>query len=164
MSAYAEDSYRWLKRFFNEFEEKSSEMERITIRGTPIEMPRYREAIRRLLDRRSKEAAPPPALWPTAKVLGRLPQDSWPTDLSVFRGHSGRVNGVAFSPDGKFLATASWDNTARVWEVASGACVATLEGHSSVVTGVAFSPVDGKFLATASRGCTARVWEVAEEK
>ena len=164
LSAYAEDSYRWLKRLFNEFEETPGEMERVTIRGTPIEMPRYREAIRRLLDRRSKEAAPPPALWPTAKVLGRVPQDSWPTDLSVFRGHSNWVRGVAFSPDGKFLATASQDNTARVWEVASGACVATLEGHSHRVTGVAFSPVDGKFLATASDDKTARVWEVADQK
>ena len=68
---------------------------------------------------------------------------------------------MAFSPDGKHLATASSDKTARVWEAASGAGVETLEGHSSDVSAVAFSP-DGKHLATAGGGdSTARVWEAA---
>ena len=54
---------------------------------------------------------------------------------------------VAFSPDGRTLATGSDDKTARLWEVASGKEIATLRGHESGVYFVAFSP-DGRTLAT----------------
>jgi WD40 repeat protein len=66
----------------------------------------------------------------------------------TLRGHSKVVLGVAFSPDGKRLATASGDNTAKVWNAISGQQVLTLRGHSGSVYRVAFSP-DGKRLATA---------------
>jgi WD40 repeat protein len=59
--------------------------------------------------------------------------------------------GVAFSPDGRLLATASWDNTARLWDPATGEHRRTLTGHDAVVAGVAFSP-DGRLLATAGIG------------
>eukprot|EP00854_Cymbomonas_tetramitiformis_P012468 gene12468-14732_t len=71
------------------------------------------------------------------------------------QGHSDVVRGVAFSPDGMQLATASTDNTARVWSLSNGKCTATMQGHSDAVTGVAFSP-DGTQLATASTDKTAR--------
>jgi WD40 repeat protein len=77
----------------------------------------------------------------------------------TLRGHSSGVDGVAFSPDGKRLATASWDHTAKVWDVESGKELLTLRGHSNGVYGVAFSP-DGKHLATASSDHTAKVWDV----
>jgi len=64
---------------------------------------------------------------------------------------------VAFSPDGRLLATASHDKTARLWNTATGACLRTLTGHTDVLNAVAFSP-DGRLLATASRDKTARVW------
>jgi len=71
--------------------------------------------------------------------------------------HGGGVNGVVFSPDGKYLVTASADKTARVWDAASGEEVARMD-HDDAVNGVAFSP-DGEYLATGSKDKTARVWD-----
>ena len=62
---------------------------------------------------------------------------------------------MAWSPDGKRLATASWDKTAKVWDAASGQELLTLKGHTGMVISVAWSP-DGKRLATASDDKTAR--------
>jgi WD40 repeat protein len=75
-------------------------------------------------------------------------------------GHTEGVHCVAFSPDGKLLATASLDGTSRVWDPATGHCLHTLRGHNLTVLRVAFSP-DGKLLATASLDGTSRVWDPA---
>lgn len=74
--------------------------------------------------------------------------------------HSGRVASVAFSPDGKVLATGSEDQTVKLWDVASGQELATLQGHTDVVSSVSFSP-DGTILATASGDRTVKLWDVA---
>jgi WD40 repeat protein len=66
---------------------------------------------------------------------------------------------VAFSPDGKRIATGSEDRTARVWDVQTGKLAATFQGHTDRVESVAFSP-DGQRLLTASYDDTARVWDV----
>ena len=76
--------------------------------------------------------------------------------MLTLSGHTDTVRGVAFSPDGTRLATASWDKTAKVWEVSSGREVLTLSGHTDKVSGIAFSP-DGTRLATASHDRTVRV-------
>jgi WD40 repeat protein len=68
---------------------------------------------------------------------------------------------VAWSPDGTRVATASDDQTARVWDAASGLVVTPPLVHKGFVTVVAWSP-DGKRIATASDDQTARVWEVSD--
>src|SRR5215217_4494684 len=72
-----------------------------------------------------------------------------------------KVNGVAFSPDGKHLATASDDETARVWDTESGDEVGRMD-HGDKVKEVAFSP-DGKELVTVSDDKTARIWDLSSE-
>ena len=75
-------------------------------------------------------------------------------------GHTSEVWAMAFSPDGRLLATGSQDGTARLWDPATGQHQRTLTGHTSEVVAVAFSP-DGRLLATASGDKTTRVWDLA---
>ncbi len=78
-------------------------------------------------------------------------------------GHTAEISGTAFSPDGKQLATSSFDRTVRLWDVANGKAIRTLAGHQDLVLGVAFRP-DGKQIASASSDKTARIWEPASGK
>jgi WD40 repeat protein len=64
---------------------------------------------------------------------------------------------VSFSPDGKTLATGSYDNTIKLWDVETGQQIRTLTGHNSYVTSVSFSS-DGKTLATGSGDDTIKLW------
>ncbi|KUM60481.1 hypothetical protein ACN42_g6647 [Penicillium freii] len=77
----------------------------------------------------------------------------------TLRGHYGRVTSVAFSPDGKLVASGSTDQSVKVWNTITGAIHKTLEGHSRWVTSVVFSP-DSKFVASGSRDSTVNVWNI----
>jgi nitrous oxidase accessory protein NosD len=76
-------------------------------------------------------------------------------------GHTDWVTSVAFSPDGRLLASGSDDDTIKLWEVASGSLVRTLSGHTSDVNSVAFSP-DGRLLASGSDDKTIKLWDISD--
>ncbi|MGV9364265.1 nSTAND1 domain-containing NTPase [Amycolatopsis sp. NPDC003731] len=76
----------------------------------------------------------------------------------IYAGHPRDLEHVAWSPDGRRVATASYDQTVQVWEADTGTKLLTLEGHGDRVWGVAWSP-DGTRLLTGSRDRTARVWD-----
>ena len=79
-------------------------------------------------------------------------------ERNQFKGHQGKVKIVSFSPNGEYLATASDDRTAKLWDL-SGSQLAEFR-HKSMVTTVRFSP-KGKYIATSSSDCTAKLWDLS---
>ncbi|MGH9775002.1 MAG: toll/interleukin-1 receptor domain-containing protein [Candidatus Acidiferrales bacterium] len=74
-------------------------------------------------------------------------------------GHTASVRAVSFSPDARWLASGSVDQTIKLWDVATGQEVRTLSGHTGSVWSVAFSP-DGRWLASGSTDQTVKLWDV----
>ena len=75
-------------------------------------------------------------------------------------GHGYAVNDVAFSPDGKYIASASSDKTIKLWDVENGQEIRTFVGHLEGLRSIAFSP-DGKQIVSSSYDRTIRLWDVA---
>jgi cytochrome c len=78
---------------------------------------------------------------------------------AVLEGHSAPIVALAVSPDGATLASASWDQTVRLWPLAGGAAL-VLEGHTQNVNGVAFEP-DGRALVSVSYDQSVRIWPLS---
>ena len=110
----------------------------------------------------SEPVEPPQAVAPTPNNVPQVPKPESisPNDFRELRtltGHSKNVYSVAVSPDGKYLASGSKDETVVIWDATGGEKLKTLYGHSDNVESVCWSP-DGKYLASGSYDETVKIW------
>jgi WD40 repeat protein len=113
----------------------------------------------------SAKSGSPRAMMMRMRVLAALALVAawaWCSDAKLYLelGHSLGINAAAFSPDGRFILTGGYENSARLWEAATGRELRRFEGHSSSINSVAFSP-DGRRVLTGSTDQTARLWDAA---
>src|SRR5271157_1935899 len=76
------------------------------------------------------------------------------------RGHTGQIGRIAWSPNGRMLASPSTDKMIRLWDAETGECLRTMKGHSEAVTCVAFDPA-GRILASGSSDGTIKLWDAS---
>jgi WD40 repeat protein len=131
--------------------------------GPPRPLPEPAELARRPspADALKREAIPEELL---AKAGGGDARRAPVELVGVLHPHEAGVCGVAISPDGKWLASASLDKTVKLWDLATGRLRHTLTGHDIVAYSVAFSP-DSRLLASCStKDLTVRIWDVVAGK
>jgi hypothetical protein len=93
----------------------------------------------------------------SAKGVGLLLDLTNRSTVKLLKGHDDAVTAVQFSPDGRSVATGSFDRSARIWDAATGKIRRILTGHRGPVMSVAFSPKD-RLLATGSIDATIKLW------
>src|SRR6266567_4446459 len=84
-------------------------------------------------------------------------------DLLTYHGHSDRATAVAWSPDGRYIASSSLDNTIQVWDSSTGARITTYRGHKLPAQTLSWSP-DSRSIVSGSPDQTAQVWEAMTGK
>ena len=76
----------------------------------------------------------------------------------ILTNPTGYITSISWSPDGKQIASCSWDKTIKIWDTVTGTCIHTLKGHTNEVISVSWSP-DGKYIASGSEDNTIRIWD-----
>ena len=84
------------------------------------------------------------------------------TKVLTLSGHDQTISQIAYSMDGKFIASASWDKTIKLWDAKTGNLIETLKGHSDGVNSVAFS-LDNRVLVSGSEDKTVKIWNILEQ-
>ena len=104
---------------------------------------------------------PPASRTGTSQLYGLYSPQLWDAltgkHLMDLDGHTDNVSSVAFSADGKILATGSWDDTIRLWNPDTGQHLTTFSGHGDNVNAIAFTP-NGETLASGSSDDTIKLW------
>jgi WD40 repeat protein len=102
-------------------------------------------------------------LWDLEASIRENQANNLPSSLKTLLGHTSGVYFVTFSPDGTTLATASDDQTIKIWDINTGECLKTLTGHTNRVWSVRYSP-RGAILASASHDETIKLWDIQTGK
>ncbi|HIG80358.1 MAG TPA: hypothetical protein EYQ62_01645 [Verrucomicrobiales bacterium] len=100
----------------------------------------------------------PPATAPAAKNPAADSAKREVRVLHTLQGHRGSIWSVAWRPDGKQIATGSWDNSIKLWEASTGKLQHTVQGHKNRVHKIAWSP-NGKHLASCGWGGVIKIWD-----
>ncbi|KAH9852379.1 WD40-repeat-containing domain protein [Lenzites betulinus] len=100
--------------------------------------------------------------------MNTLEKRTWEPSTGTYSStgdhHVSTVRVVSFHPDGKLVATAAWDGTIRLWDVATGTRLKTLEGHKHLVTSVVWSRSGSLLCSTGDHDHTVRVWSAKTTK
>ena len=100
----------------------------------------------------------------TNKLLANRPSKALIESFENFRfsptlGHTGSVNSIAITPDGKYVVSGSCDGTIKLWDINSGKEIRSLEGHSDRVDFIAITP-DGKHIVSGRKDNTIKLWDI----
>ncbi|GAB4518065.1 MAG: hypothetical protein OHK0046_25340 [Anaerolineae bacterium] len=83
-------------------------------------------------------------------------------EVARMQGHTANINAIAFSPDGRFLASGSDDTTVILWDISTGTALRTLSGHTGAVQAVQFNPLDGSTVLSASTDNASILWNTSD--